>query len=158
MKVPRVGESIEIQTLQLLRSMILSDSRSQQFYGFLLGQHLNGIATCSTNLLSRAQAICNKHNISLMLMLCDEKYIREKRIFSRLEEQDGLAETVRYLSDNLNNESRNLINALLSPFQREKEEAGSHVIFCTKLLSLLSLLLFCIFIIVLIILGSSTIV
>ena len=116
MKVLRVEESVEMQTLQLLRSMILSKSRSHHFYGFLLGQHLNGTATCKTDLLSRSQIICNKYSISLMMMLCNEKYIREKRIFNQFREQDGLVETVRYLTDNLSNESRHLINSLLSPF------------------------------------------
>ena len=115
MKVTRTRVCIEQQEIKLLRSMLTSNSRSYNLYNFLLANQLEGNAISKRNLVHRVLNSCNKYNLSLVMCLCDSKYLSYK--FRQIGgENDGVSDSVDYLLSNFTDEARAQINMLLSPF------------------------------------------
>lgn len=116
MRVQRIGMSNELQELLLFRSMILSNSRTQYFYNFLLSQHIKGTSSSHKSLVSRVLSTCKKYDISLVNMMCDDTYLRKRKIFNQYPQDDGVVDSLRFLVSNMTTESVVLMNSILSPF------------------------------------------
>ena len=116
MKVRRIESDVSFQEIKLLRSLLLSSSRTRKFYTHALACHLQGTAS-NRNLVARAFSTCNKYNMSFISSLCDKRYSKQ---YFHLDdnENDGITDTIRYLSGNLDYNSRVMINAILSPFEQ----------------------------------------
>ena len=115
MKVPRIESTVKQQEILLLRAMLLSKSRSHKFYSFLLANHLRNQLTSDKNLLSRVVKTCNINGISFVNSLCNKQYIK-RHTGPKFTENDGLIDSLRFLTSDLDNDARAMINALLSPF------------------------------------------
>ena len=114
-KIPRIEESIRQQEVMLLRTLLTSTSRSSDFYKHLLAKKIANKLTSENNLITRVVNTCNRNNISFVSSLCNKQYIR-KHTAPQFIENDGIVDTLRYLTSNLDNESRTIINYILSPF------------------------------------------
>ena len=65
-----------MQEIKLLRNMIVSSSRTQDFYNYVLYLHLKGIHFSKKCLVTRVLQTCANKNISLVKALCDKSYLQ----------------------------------------------------------------------------------
>ena len=115
LKIPRIEESTRQQELILLRALMISCSRSSAFYKYLLANKIKNNLESKNNLISRVFSTCNINQMSFVNSLCNKQYINEHTA-PRFIENDGIVDSLRYLAENLDNESRILMNQILSPF------------------------------------------
>ncbi len=100
-----------------LMSMFHTSSKANNFYKFLLKQHLNGTVRGTNNLVGRVHDICDKYDVSFVRYLCDDKYARtQSRSIKRFLTNDGVVDTVRHLLSDLNSYNTSLIHMLLKSF------------------------------------------
>jgi hypothetical protein len=116
LKIQHIYKSVEIQELVLFRSMLLSSSRSYQFYRFLLSQKLKGTKSSPRNILARISSTCDRYEISLVKYICNEQYITTMKSSIKKYAEDGIADSISFMLQNLSSQTRPVINALLSPF------------------------------------------
>ena len=117
LKIPSVGQSIELQELTLFRSMFLSRSRSQRFYKFLLTQRFKGCKLSKRNILHRILNSCDKYDIAFYDYICTKSYLKGIKRDLKKYTEDGIADSVSYILQTYASQNdRSLLNALLSPF------------------------------------------
>jgi hypothetical protein len=116
LKIQHIYKSVEIQELVLFRSMLLSSSRSYQFYRFLLSQKLKGTKSSPRNILARISSTCDRYEISLVKYICNEQYITTMKSSIKKYAEDGIADSISFMLQNLSSQTRPVINALLSSF------------------------------------------
>ena len=118
LKINKISNCVESQQLKLLKSMLLSTSKSKPFYTHLLSQYLSG-AHMGNTLLSRVANTCREYNVSIISVLCNEgthkSVIRSLKMFP---ESNGVTDSIRGLLVNNNNNSntRMLLNLLLRSY------------------------------------------
>ena len=89
-----------MQEIKLLRNMIVSSSRTQDFttmfYIFIL--YIKGIRFSKKCLVTRVLQTCANKNISLVKALCDKSYLHSnKHLFIQCTDNDGFIDSLRYL-------------------------------------------------------------
>ena len=117
LKMNKISTTVEIDELNLLRTMLHSTSRASIFYKHVFNQYHRGENCGDKNLISRVHHTCKKYGISVIKYLCDQEYANsQKRVLQRIPTNDGVVDTVRHLITNINQHSRVLVNMLLKPF------------------------------------------
>ena len=115
MKIPRIDSTVKQQEMLLLKTLLVSNSRTGNFYNYLLANHLKKKASSGRSLISRVISTCNSNNMSIVNSLCNNQYIKQYTN-PKFSDNDGIADSLRYLATNPDNEARAMMNALLSPF------------------------------------------
>ena len=107
-----------MQEIKLLRNMIVSSSRTQYFYNYVLYLHLiKGIHSSNKYLVTRVLKTCANKNISLVKALCDISYLHSnKHLFIQCTDNDGFIDSLRYLLQDVNDDSLHMMQLLLMPF------------------------------------------
>ena len=116
LKIPRIKSTIQLQEMSLLRTMILSSSRSQKFYKYMLSLHMNGTPVSQKCLVARVAQTCAHNKLSLVNTICDKSYTQRHKSRFTTYKSDGLIDSIRYLLRNFNQESLVTLQLLLSPF------------------------------------------
>ena len=115
LKVQSILKTVELAEINLLRSLFRSTSRASVFYKFLISKSFCNVSFKNKTLVSRVVLTCQKYDISLVKVLCDDRYFldckRELKVFNEC----GLTDTISYI---LSSEwpDLSLVHNLLSPF------------------------------------------
>ena len=117
LKIPRINSTIQMQEIKFLRNMIVSSSRTQDFYNYVLYLHLKGIRFSKKCLVTRVLQTCANKNISLVKALCDKSYLHSnKHLFIQCTDNDGFIDSLRYLLQDFNDDSLHMMQLLLMSF------------------------------------------
>ena len=98
--------------ISLLRTLFRSTSRTSVFYKFLLSNDLN---YRNKSLVSRVVFTCMKYDISLVKIICDDRYFMDFKRKSKVFNECGLSDTISYILDS-DTPDMSLVHDLLSPF------------------------------------------
>ncbi len=118
MNVSKIETTVEISSLDLIRTIFCNNSRARSFYYHLLNMHVCGRLDGHTDLIARVKATCFKHDISFLKFIVDKRYCDRIRIDlkKRHNIQDGMADSVRQLLLSHDPYDRYVLNMLLMPF------------------------------------------
>ncbi len=118
LRVHRIERTLDIGHLELLKSMIKSNSRSSTFYFHLLNMYNYDSGSCRDNLVHRAHSACMKHNVSLAKYLIDENYASAtlRKLKNCFPQNDGFTDSVRQLLLSNDLYDRSVLEMLISPF------------------------------------------
>ena len=111
-------QSMYVQELFLFNSLLLSTSRSCEFYSFLLSKVIIGNAPSTKSIAYRAYQTCNRYNINFIDYICDTRYFNSCKSDIGGYSHDGLSDTVSFLWHANCDASENILQILLSPFQQ----------------------------------------
>jgi len=97
--------------------MFLSTSRANKFSKLLLTQYMKGAHSIKRNIVHRAPAVLVKNMtyllVNIFVMDLTLKTIKQNR---KKFPENGIADSVSFILRNPYEQSRSVINALLSPF------------------------------------------
>ena len=97
--------------------MIVSSSRTQDFYNYVLYLHLKSIHFSKKCPVARALKTCANKNISLVKALCDKSYLHSnKHLFIQCTDNDGFIDSLRYLLQDFNEDSLHMMQLLVMSF------------------------------------------
>jgi hypothetical protein len=116
LKIPRIRNSIYMQEIKLLRDMIVSLSRSREFYKYVLYLHFRGAHLSHKSLVSRVVQTCANNNISLVKAICEKNYLRSVKYLFTQYTCNGVTDSLRYLLHNFNDDSLHMMQLFLLPF------------------------------------------
>ena len=116
--VLKIESSLEISSLDLIRSIFHNGSRARSFYMYLMNMHVCGKLKGHSDLILRAYNICVKHDISITRYIFDKVYSTTVRSGLRkcYNVPDGLTDSVRQLLLSNDPYNRYILNMLLIPF------------------------------------------
>jgi len=117
LQVNSISSSVESQSINLLKSMLISTSMSRKFYTHILSQHISG-SHRGSSLLSRVASMCKSYGSSLVSALCNNvtfnSIVRETKGFTP---RDGLSDSVQALLCSPRSQTNlNLLNLLLRSY------------------------------------------
>ena len=112
MKIDKIEQSLQIQTVSLFRSIMLNSSPAKHFYTDLI---MDGRAH-KQSLLHRTFDITRSHNMNLWEAIYMSKRALRSTIYPRNEEC-GITDTIVTLINDFNGFNRNMLNLLLFPIQ-----------------------------------------
>ena len=117
LKIPRINSTIQMQEIKLLRNMIVSSSRTQDFYNYLLYLHLKGIHFSKKCLVTTVLKTCANKHISLVKALCDKSYLHSnKHLFIQCTDNDGFIDSLLYLLQDFSDDYLHFMQLLLMSF------------------------------------------
>ena len=118
LNVKKIETTMDISTLDLVRSMLCNNSRARLFYMYIMNMQICGKLAGHTNLLSRVQETCMKYNVSFLRYVLDKSYANKVKSDIRKQycEPDGLTDSVRQLLISRDPYDRRLLNMLLKSF------------------------------------------
>ena len=117
LRINSISTTVEIQQLALFRTMLLSSSRTGVFYKTILKENLLGISSCRKDLVTHIRHTCQKHDVSLVRFLCDDKYgLAVKRQIKAFPVNDGVIDSVKQLVSFRSMYNTQMLNLILSPF------------------------------------------
>ena len=118
LNVHKIETTVEISSLDLIRTIFCNTSRARSFYSHLLNMHVCGKLIGHTDLIARVKSICFKHDVSFLKFLVDKHYADKTRIDlkKRYMLEDGWADSVRQLLLSRDPYDRYVLNMLLMPF------------------------------------------
>ena len=118
MNINKIETTLEISSLDLIRSIFCNTSRAKSFYSYLLNMHVCGKLTGHTDLVARVKETCAKHDVSFLKYLLDDCYAsnirREMKKCYNVE--NGLSDSVRQLMLSHDPYDKYVLNLLLTPF------------------------------------------
>ena len=98
LNVMTIEKSLEISSLELLKSIFSNNSRARCFYLHLMNMNFCGKLIGHTDLLSRVNKICVKHNVSFFRYIFDKQYSNSVlKGMKSFPVRDGLTDCVRHL-------------------------------------------------------------
>ena len=106
----------EIQEQVLFRSMFLSTSRANKFYKFLLTQYMKGAHTSKRNIVHRIRCTCDKYDIPFSEYICYGSYMKTIKHNLKKYPENEIADSFSFILMNPYEQSRSVINVVLSPF------------------------------------------
>ena len=117
-RVLPISNSIGVASMDLLRSCLVNDSKSTNFYSFLLSKTKNS-KTLEKTLVGRAYMAAQHHSVNLYQYIFNNSYRKQCKHRFNIgvrPGQDGMVDSIRYLLSDYNNEKRLLLSYLLRPF------------------------------------------
>ena len=119
MRVPRITDMIDDNTLSLMRCVFMNNSRARQFYSFQLSKMLH--SSKSPGLTYRVADICLKRGVNLLRYIYNDVYSAEckrKCYTSRYTRpgMNGVVDSVRNLLQDFNHFNRNILNDIVKAF------------------------------------------
>jgi hypothetical protein len=117
LNVMKIESTMEISSLDLIRSVFHNSSRARSFYMYLLNMHSCGHLKNHSDLVSRAHKICNKYDVSFIRYVFDKSYSSHVRtnMKKRYDAPDGITDSVRQLLLRNDPYNRYVLNLLLMP-------------------------------------------
>ena len=111
--IPTISQSVNVQSLDLLRQCLLSDSNTSEFYCYLLSQFKSQL---SHTLVGRINNFIKDKDIDVLKYVLNNEY--RKAIKLRLTKRipDGMIDSIRYLLNNYTDNNREILNVLLKVF------------------------------------------
>ena len=118
LNIKKIESTIEIRSLDLIRSILCNSSRARPFYSHVLNQHICGKLNGHTDLIARVKVTCKKYDISFMKYIFDTSYSQSVRndLKKMYTVEDGVTDSVRQLLLRHDPYSRVLLNLLLRAF------------------------------------------
>ena len=117
MKVHRVEDSLNVNTLDLLRSMLSSNSGARSFYLHLLNMSVCGKLLSHHNLVTHASQVCQIHSVSFLKYMFDDRYFKSTRgALKCFTVNDRLVDSVAQMLLFNDPYSNVILNMLLCPF------------------------------------------
>ena len=117
LNVKKVENTMEIGSLDLVKSIFNNTSRARSFYTYLLNSLVCDRLNDGSDLVSRSYRICQKHNVSLIRYIFNDEYSSKVRNdFKKYRVSDGLTDSVRQLLLCNNPFNRHILNLLLKSF------------------------------------------
>ena len=116
--VHRIKTTLDITSLDLVKSIFNNVSRARTFYTHLLCRQERGELKGHKNLLTRARDICCTNNVSLFRFLFDKRYSSTVRnnFKNVYKVPDGLSDSVSQCLLSNDPYNRNVLNLLLMSF------------------------------------------
>ena len=115
LNISTILRTCEKNAMNLLKSVLHGSSSCKDFY-FYLWSSPSQKAKCDT-LLSRNMNYCVKYNISLVKYVLDDKFTKQcHKLLKPVTVNNGLADSLRMLLSNFNENDQNLTKLLLSAF------------------------------------------
>ena len=117
-RVSPISDSIGVASMDLLRSCLVNDSKSTNFYSFLLSKTKNS-KTLEKTLVGRAYMAAQHHSVNLYQYIFNNSYRKQCKHRFNIgvrPGQDGMVDSIRYLLSDYSNEKRLLLSYLLRPF------------------------------------------
>jgi len=120
LNLPRIRDLIDIHSLNLARTNILSSSRSKYFYNHLIRCHSNNSVNMSNHndLISRVKKICNVRQLSFSKYVLNDSYrlqVKNRIKYSNVV-NDGLVDSLKLLLNDFNCDNLKIARLLLCPF------------------------------------------
>jgi len=120
LNIPRVKDLMDIQSLNLARTNILSSSRSKHFYAHLIRCHSSNNINMSrhNDLISRVKKICNERQYSFSKFVLNDSYrlhVKNSIKYNNVV-NDGVVDSLKLLLNDFNCDNVEIARLLLSPF------------------------------------------
>ena len=117
LRINPVSERIKLQSLDLLRTLILTSSGSKSFYSYLSNLKENSVV--KRTVMGRVKEFCGYYHINLYKYIFNNKYrqnIKYCTYKSVQDGQNGIIDTLRNLFKRYNTRCRDLALGLLKAF------------------------------------------
>ena len=90
-------KTVEITEISLVRTLFRSSSPTSVFYKFLLSKVFKNSNDKDKSLVSRVVFTCNKYDISLVKIMCDDRYFLDFKRKLKVFNECGLTDTISYI-------------------------------------------------------------
>ena len=120
LNIPSVSKSVQMMSLDLLKSCLLSSSSTQKFYLHMINTWKHGNVNCVKNtLLARTLSVYKFYNMNLhnhVFNLNDNAYVKQKMVHKLPCGQNGMVDTIRFCLSNENKHNHAFLNMILKSF------------------------------------------
>ena len=114
LRVKPISQVINMFSLNLFRSCIMSNSSTSSFYSYLY--HVRNGKYTEKTLICRVMEFCRAENIDIMKYVINDDYMKHDLSNPVQDGVDGIVDSLRYLFRSYTPYNRNLTQYLLKSF------------------------------------------